>query len=73
MVKVCINPHCEEVAHNTEKNETRCRNCDMILIKISKDQYLKKYIHNFFQVDYSTGNLVTPKELGFDIQLKIEL
>jgi len=73
MIKVCINPHCEEVAHNINEEETRCRNCDMVLIKISEKTYLQKFIYFFFQIDYETGERVTPQQLGYQYQLKLNL
>ena len=72
MIKVCINPHCEEVAHNCDKKETRCRNCGFRLIEINEITYKEKFIHGYpHQIDYSTGERTTPKEQGFDIQLKM--
>jgi hypothetical protein len=73
MIKVCINPHCEELAHNYNIDETRCRNCDFILVKITEETYLKKYINNFFQIDYQSGERVKPNELGYNLQLKLKL
>lgn len=57
IIKVCINPQCEEVAHNIEKKETRCRNCNFMLVEINYKQYQKKFFHSPFQIDYSTGNI----------------
>jgi hypothetical protein len=71
MIKVCINPHCDEVAHNIAKSETRCRNCDFRLITIDEDTYLKKFVNNTFQVDYTTGERITPKQMGYNVQLKL--
>ena len=71
MIKVCINPCCEEVAHNIEKKETRCRNCDMVMVEIDDNTYYRKYINNFFQIDYSTGERVTPQQMGYNIQLQL--
>lgn len=59
-IKVCIDPHCEEVAHNCDKKETRCRSCGGRLIAITKKQYWKKFRANFFQYDYVTGQLYKP-------------
>jgi hypothetical protein len=61
MIKVCIDPQCEEVAHNCENKETHCRSCNGRLIAISVDQYSKKFKNNFFQYDYTTGELYRPK------------
>jgi hypothetical protein len=30
MIKVCVNPQCQEVAHNISVKETRCQNCGFI-------------------------------------------
>lgn len=72
-LKVCIDPHCEEVAHNCDKKETRCRNCGMILIEINEKTYKNKFINNFFQVDYSKqdGGFVKPSEMGYSTQLQM--
>lgn len=75
MIKVCINPQCEEIAHNIDKNEKHCRNCDFIMVEINKDTYLKKFINNPFQYDYSndSGKIVTPADMGYDLQTELIL
>lgn len=73
MIKVCINPHCDEVAHNIEKKETRCRNCDMVMVQIDKSTYLKRFADRPHQIDYKTGERVTPAQVGFSVQMKIDL
>ena len=73
MIKVCIDPGCEEIAHNVSKKETRCRNCSMILVEINEATYRKKFINHYFQRDYSTDDHVTPVQMGFDIQLSLNL
>jgi len=45
----------------------------MVLVEISNETYRKKYINNFFQIDYSTGDRVTPQQLGYDVQLSLPL
>jgi hypothetical protein len=71
MIKVCVNPHCSEVAHHCEKAETRCRNCDMQLVAIDQETYLKKFADYFFQYDYQTGDRVSAPALGYPVQLSI--
>ena len=61
-IKVCIDPQCEEVAHNVSKNETRCRNCGMLMVEISKATYLKKFARNYFQYDYLTNEYHRPMD-----------
>lgn len=66
MIKVCIDPGCEEVAHNCSKEETRCRSCAGILVAITEQQYWKKFSANFFQYDYLTGNFYKPNKMTID-------
>lgn len=61
-IKVCINQHCEEVAHNCDKKETRCRSCNGILVAITEQHYWKKFAPLFFQYDYQTGELYKPQK-----------
>lgn len=70
VLKVCIDPHCEEVAHNCPKTETRCRNCGMLLVKINEMAYRKKYAYNTFQIDYETGDLITDQVIS-SVQLQL--
>jgi len=58
MIKVCINEHCDEVAHNIKQSEKRCRNCNGILVKINQKTYEDKFSKNWFQYDYETGELI---------------
>lgn len=55
MIKVCIDPMCEEVAHNCTRDETRCRNCGGILVKINDQTYKQRFLNTCHQIDYSTG------------------
>ena len=71
MIKVCTDPQCEEVAHNIEKDETRCRNCYGLMVEIDQSTYQKKFMDSYFQYDYSTGKLVRPSELGYSIQMEM--
>jgi transcription initiation factor TFIIIB Brf1 subunit/transcription initiation factor TFIIB len=71
MIKICVNPHCDEIAHRINKKETRCRNCGMIMVEISVDTYREKFINYPHQVDYSTGERVTPVQMGYSLQLII--
>jgi hypothetical protein len=72
MIKVCVNPQCQEVAHNISVKETRCRNCGFIMVKINEKTYLNKFAGHYFQYDYSTGELVNAAMMGFDHQLELE-
>ena len=70
VLKVCINPHCEEVAHNCPKGETRCRNCNGRLCEINKKTYGDKFINNYFQYNYDDyeAGVVTPMQMGYVLQ-----
>jgi len=68
MIKVCANPHCEEVAHNIDEKEKHCRSCGMRLLKINKQTYDLKFSNNWFQYDYQTGEFFRPQTN----QLKLE-
>ncbi len=74
-LKVCINPHCDAVAHNCNKKETHCRDCDSGLVEINKGTYQEKYINNYFQYDYSNniGDVISPSDMGYGLQLNLEL
>jgi hypothetical protein len=61
MIKVCINPNCEEVAHFIDKSETHCRNCGSRMLAINDKTYEEKYKSNFFQYDYRTGEIYRQK------------
>ena len=69
MIKVCIDPHCEEVAHNIEKSEKRCRSCGMKMVEINEKTYRDKFSNNFFQFDYQTGQYFRPKIEGKQYEL----
>jgi len=75
VLKVCVDPRCEEVAHNCDKKETHCRNCNTLLCQINEETYRAKYINNYFQYDYSndSGDIVTPVQMGFSLQMKLAL
>lgn len=62
MIKKCINPHCDEIAHNIQKKETRCRNCGYLMVEINQETYDKKFRHEPFQIDYSTGKNYLPQK-----------
>jgi len=68
-IKVCINPHCEEILHNCPKKFTRCKNCDGILVEINQKTYLKKFSRNYFQYDFTTGDFVHNPEKDFQPNL----
>ena len=54
MIKVCINPTCEEVALNCPKEVTSCANCGMRLVSISEALFNSKYKQfPHTHVDYS--------------------
>ncbi|MDV7397550.1 hypothetical protein RZS08_39485, partial [Arthrospira platensis SPKY1] len=60
VTKVCIDPHCEEVAHNCPKSETRCRTCGMVLVEINEKTYEAKFRDAMWQIDYRTGRYYRP-------------
>jgi len=70
VLKVCINPQCDAVAHNCKKSETHCRDCDSGLVQINKDTYQGKFIDHYFQYDYSnkSGDVVSPNLMGYSFQ-----
>lgn len=59
-IKICGDPHCDQVHHNTPKKKTKCLNCNGNLIVINKNTYLKKYKDLYFQVDCSTQDYYYP-------------
>ena len=63
MIKVCSDDCCSAVYHNIPKKKKRCDNCDSRLVLINEKTYIKKYINEFFQYDFRTGELVTVKEM----------
>lgn len=74
MIKVCINPQCDEVLHNTPAKATRCPNCDMRLVAISEKCYQQKYAGSIFQFDYLTGDPYRPaKQAPGSTQLQINI
>lgn len=58
-IKVCPDPGCGAVWHNIPKKYTKCNDCGGRLIIINKKTYSKKFINNFFQYDFETGNYYT--------------
>lgn len=61
MIKVCINPQCDQVAHNCKPQDNHCSNCDTRIIAIDEATYHKKFRFNFFQIDQQTGELYRPE------------
>jgi hypothetical protein len=68
MIKACIDPQCDEIAHNIEKQETHCRSCGGLLVTINQKSFVDKFINNFFQYDYTTGNLLSRAEITKIVQ-----
>jgi len=62
MIKVCVDPQCNEVAHNCDFKEKRCRTCNGSLIRINAETYLKKFKNLFFQFNYETGEYYRPQK-----------
>ena len=60
VIKVCPNPHCDAVFHNTPKKETHCKNCGGNIIMINEKQYWKKFSNEFFQYDFITYKYYYP-------------
>lgn len=52
MIKVCVNPTCEELAHNCKAGATYCKNCGGRMIKINNTTYWSKYLLHYWQYDY---------------------
>jgi hypothetical protein len=73
VLKVCVDPNCEEIAHNIDKKETRCRNCNCLMVEINKETYRSKFIENYFQYDYSSdsGEIVTSMQMGYSLQSQL--
>lgn len=67
VLKVCIRPTCEEIAHNCDKKEKRCRNCGMILVEITQKQYEKKFKNHYFQINYETDERYMPPQKEIDL------
>lgn len=61
LIKVCGDPHCDAIFHNTPVKHTRCRDCGGRLIKINEDTYQRKFSHYFFQYDFDTGEYFRPR------------
>jgi hypothetical protein len=59
VLKICIDPHCSEIAHNCPKSETKCRTCSMKLVEISRSTFEKKFLNFPFHFDYRTGEAVS--------------
>ena len=59
-IKICGDPFCTQIHHNTPKVKTRCLNCDGRLIIINLLTYKKKYVNWYFQIDYNTQNYYYP-------------
>lgn len=55
VIKICPDPQCEAVYHNTPKNKTKCLDCGGNIIMINEKTYWKKFSQNFFQYDYQSG------------------
>lgn len=60
MIKVCIDPSCEAVYHNCPKQETRCKDCNGLIVMINEKTYWKKFWCNFFQYDFKTEEMYRP-------------
>lgn len=58
LIKVCGDPQCEAVWHNIPKEHTTCNDCGGRVMLINEITYKKKYINNFFQYDFLTGDLL---------------
>ncbi len=56
MIKICVDPYCEEIAHNIDKSEKRCRTCNGSMIRINDKTYNAKFSKHHFQYDYKTGH-----------------
>ena len=71
VIKVCGDPHCEAIYHNTPKKETGCKNCGGKLIEINQKTYWAKYSGWFFQYDYTTECYSRP--INKSLQTKIAI
>lgn len=71
VIKVCGDPHCEAVYHNTPKKETSCKNCGGKLIEINQKTYWAIYSVCFFQYDYTTECYSRP--INKSLQTKIAI
>jgi hypothetical protein len=55
VTKVCFNPHCDAVFHNTPKTgATKCLDCGGRIMEINEKTFQKKYAGWFFQYDYNS-------------------
>lgn len=60
-IKVCVDPGCEAVFHNSPKKHTRCNNCGGRIMSINESTYWKKFSYNWFQYDFLTGAYYRPQ------------
>lgn len=73
-IKVCPDPNCEAVWHNTPKKETKCKDCGGSIMIINEATFYKKFSNNWFQYDYPTHEIyrlekpVAQLELEFNPQ-----
>jgi ssDNA-binding Zn-finger/Zn-ribbon topoisomerase 1 len=60
VIKVCGDPYCEAIFHNTPKDKTKCLDCGGKLIYINTDTFVKKYSNVYCQYDYNTQEYFRP-------------
>lgn len=58
-IKVCMDPHCDEVALNCPRAEFHCRNCGGRLISINEKTYARKFANAIWRIDYSAADYPT--------------
>jgi len=68
-IKICGDPHCEAIFHNTPKCKTRCKNCDGRLIIINEKTFYKKYSQSYFQYDFVTEEYFRPQKKTMQLDL----
>lgn len=68
-IKICGDPQCEAIYHNTPKTETRCKNCNGRLIIINEETFYKKYSQSYFQYDFVTEEYFRPEKKTMQLDL----
>jgi hypothetical protein len=71
LIKVCGDPMCEAIFHNTPKKHTRCNDCNGRLIEINEDTFWSKYSNNYFQYDFETNDYYRPQKFSNQLSLNL--
>jgi len=58
LIKVCPDPNCEAIWHNIPKSYTKCNDCGGRVMLINEKTYRSKFLNNWFQYDFLTGEIL---------------